>query len=373
MHAPWFRKCEKGEVEPKAIANRHGTNQAGTYDDQIESCMVLIVEDDLSQAQLLRTVLENGGYPAVLASTGEEGLRVADAISPDLVLLDVMLPDMDGYEICRRIRANETLSETYIIMLTSLSDRDSRIKGFEAGADDLITKPYDSLELNARVRTIARLNRYRRLVEERDRNALLLSELQSAYNATLYSWSRALDLRDHDTEGHTQRVSELTMQLAEHLGVDEKKRVHLYRGALLHDIGKIGVPDRILHKSGPLTEDEWELMRCHPKCAYDMLLHIDFLRPALEIPYCHHEWWDGSGYPRGLKGEEIPLSARIFSVVDVWDATVSERPYRRPMPQEAALKYICQHAGTHFDPAIAKAFEDLVQRPEVQSLYSSSE
>jgi putative nucleotidyltransferase with HDIG domain len=154
-------------------------------------------------------------------------------------------------------------------------------------------------------------------------------ELMLAYETTLEGWSRALDLRDKETEGHTQRVTEMAVQLAQDLGLRDEELVHIRRGALLHDIGKMGIPDSILLKPGPLTDEEWTIMRKHPVYAFDLLSPIAFLRPALDIPYCHHEKWDGTGYPQGLKGEAIPLAARIFAVIDVWDALRSDRPYRQ--------------------------------------------
>ncbi|GBD29075.1 Cyclic di-GMP phosphodiesterase response regulator RpfG [bacterium HR32] len=189
-------------------------------------------------------------------------------------------------------------------------------------------------------------------------------ELQLAYDATLEGWSRALDLRDRDTEGHTQRVAELTVRLARAVGVPEPDLVHVRRGALLHDIGKLGIPDGILLKPGPLTEEEWAVMRQHPEYAYRWLSGIEFLRPALDIPYCHHERWDGAGYPRGLKGEEIPLAARIFAVVDVFDALTSDRPYREAWSQEEAVRYIREQAGVQFDPRVVETFLELVARGE---------
>ncbi len=194
-------------------------------------------------------------------------------------------------------------------------------------------------------------------------NAELFNDLQQAhirlrvaYDATVEGWSRALDLRDKETEGHTQRVTEVTLQLARRLGLDEAAQVQIRRGALLHDIGKMGVPDGILLKPGPLTEAEWAIMRQHPDNAYAMLAPIAFLRPALDIPYCHHEKWDGSGYPRGLKGDAIPLAARLFAVVDVWDALSSDRPYRPAWPAEHVREYIREGAGRHFDPHVVEAF-----------------
>jgi putative nucleotidyltransferase with HDIG domain len=194
-------------------------------------------------------------------------------------------------------------------------------------------------------------------------NMRLFRELQEsnqallqAYDATIEGWSYALDLRDKETEGHTQRVTELTLRLARALGINGEALVHIRRGALLHDIGKMGVPDSILHKPGPLTPDEWVIMRQHPVLAYEMLSRIEYLRPALDIPYCHHEKWDGTGYPRGLKGEEIPLAARIFAVVDVWDALTSDRPYRPAWTREQAVAYLREQAGKHFDPRIVEIF-----------------
>lgn len=184
----------------------------------------------------------------------------------------------------------------------------------------------------------------------------LNQELIMAYDATIAGWSRAMDLRDEETEGHTQRVTELTLKLAEKFEIDQQEQVQIRRGALLHDIGKLGVPDNILLKPGKLTEDEWEIMRQHPRYAYEMLMPIAYLRPALDIPYCHHEKWDGSGYPRGLKGEQIPLAARIFAVIDVWDALTSDRPYRSAWSPEKALEYIKEQSGHHFDPEVVSVF-----------------
>ena len=185
-------------------------------------------------------------------------------------------------------------------------------------------------------------------------------ELALAYDATIEGWSHALDLRDKETEGHSQRVTELTLQLAEAMGVGEPELVPIRRGALLHDIGKMGVPDAILLKPGTLSDEEFALMKRHPALAYDMLSPIGYLQPALDIPYCHHEKWDGSGYPRGLKGEQIPLAARIFAVADVWDALRSDRPYRPAWPEDKVREHIRALAGTHFDPKVMEVFLSLV-------------
>jgi putative nucleotidyltransferase with HDIG domain len=184
-------------------------------------------------------------------------------------------------------------------------------------------------------------------------------ELEEAYEDTLEGWAKALELRDKETEGHTQRVAVLTERLARALGVSDSALVHIKRGALLHDIGKMGIPDDILRKKGPLTEEERRIMEKHPLYAYEMLSQIDFLLPALDIPYCHHEKWDGTGYPRGLRGEEIPLAARIFPITDVWDALTSDRPYRAALPRNEVRQRIKDDAGRHFDPRVVTAFMEL--------------
>jgi putative nucleotidyltransferase with HDIG domain len=185
-------------------------------------------------------------------------------------------------------------------------------------------------------------------------------DLAVAYETTLEGWAKTLELRDRETEGHSQRVMDLTTRLSRKLGVVDEDLVHIQRGAVLHDIGKMGVPDHILLKEGPLNEEEWEIMRKHPVFAYDMLSTIPFLKKASDIPYCHHEKWDGTGYPRGLKSEEIPLGARIFALVDVWDALRSDRPYRKAWSDEDSRDYISKQAGKHFDPIVVKAFEEII-------------
>lgn len=181
-------------------------------------------------------------------------------------------------------------------------------------------------------------------------------ELQDAYEATLNGWVRALDMRDKETEGHTQRVTKLTERLARSMGVNDDDLIHIKRGALLHDIGKMAIPDGILLKPGPLTEDERELIKQHPVYAFEMLDKIEFLRPAIDIPHYHHEKWDGTGYPEGLRGEGIPFAARIFPVIDVYDALVSNRPYRKALPPAEVREYIKADSGKHFDPQVVDAF-----------------
>jgi len=185
-------------------------------------------------------------------------------------------------------------------------------------------------------------------------------DLTRAYDATLEGWSRVLEMRDHDTDEHTHRVTDLTVTLASRIGIPESQLGHIQRGALLHDIGKMGIPDSILQKPAVLSADEWAIMQTHPELAYQFLSQIDYLTPALDIPYCHHEKWDGTGYPRKLRREEIPLAARVFAVVDVFDALTSDRPYRKAWSKEDALTYIREQSGKHFFPNAVKAFLEML-------------
>ena len=187
-----------------------------------------------------------------------------------------------------------------------------------------------------------------------------ISEITHAYDATLEGWSLALEMRDHDTDEHTNRVTELTVALARRMGISESELDNIRRGALLHDIGKMGIPDAILRKPDVLSESEWETMKTHPELAYQFLSKIDYLNSAIDIPLCHHEKWDGTGYPRSLKGEEIPLIARIFAVVDVFDALISDRPYRKAWQREIALDYIRNQSGKHFDPKAVEEFLEML-------------
>jgi putative two-component system response regulator len=320
------------------------------------SSTVLVVDDEYSGRQTLESILEGEGYNIEMAENGMEAIEKAKKILPDVILLDVMMPGMTGFEVCKIIRNDPLLAEIPIIILTALDDRESLLNALKAGADDFISKPFDRFELRARLLGITSLNRYRKLTQERTKLQDANTQLLAAYEATIEGWTLALDLRDKETEGHSRRVAEQTVILARAYGMSEDEIVHVRRGALLHDMGKIGVPDSILHKPGALTDEEWVLMRMHPQFAYKMFNAVEYLYPALDIPYCHHEKWDGSGYPRGLKNEEIPIAARLFAVVDVWDALTSDRPYRSAWTNDAALNYIREQSGQHFDPQAVDLF-----------------
>ncbi|MFV9503730.1 MAG: HD domain-containing phosphohydrolase [Oscillochloridaceae bacterium umkhey_bin13] len=248
-----------------------------------------------------------------------------------------------------------------IIILADPHSADLALQAIRLGADEYIVRQPTYLSgLPAVIeKCYGQIRRERLMRELRMANV----GLELAYDSTLEGWARALELRDHETEGHSRRVTDLTMKLVARAGLDEALWPHIRRGALLHDIGKMGVPDNILHKPGPLNDDEWVIMRRHPTYAYEMLSPISFLGPALAIPWCHHERWDGRGYPRGLLGPAIPIEARLFAVVDVWDAVTSPRPYRGALPYDEALAIITSGAGSHFDPYAVELFLDLDLRP----------
>lgn len=284
----------------------------------------------LGEGQAGKAVLER---QIVSLTRGDDGLWRSE---PDYVLY---------------ARLNKPFPLTYAVPLIARGEIKGALQLFHRKSPDLDSEWPNFLEALAAHTAIAMDNI--QLVQDLQRSR---DELTLTYDATLEGWARALDLRDRETEGHSQRVTEMTVQLAQAVGMSDADLVHVRRGALLHDIGKIGIPDAILLKPGPLTDKEQATMRKHPEYAYTMLAPITYLRPALDIPYCHHERWDGTGYPRGLKGDEIPLSARIFAVIDVWDALSSDRPYRKAWPRDEVCAYIREHAGTHFDPQVVDAF-----------------
>lgn len=328
-----------------------------------ETTNILIVDDNSANRDTLEALLTSLGHELRFAQSGEEALKKAIALPPDLILLDVNMPGMDGFEVCEKLRADSKLASVPIVITTSLDDKKSKMRGIEVGADDFITKPIDGMEIRARVKMILRLNRYRNLLSQQDKIQRAHNELQDAYEETLKGWVRALDARDRETELHSRRVTLLTKSVARQAGIADQDLEDVRRGALLHDIGKIAVPDHILRKPGPLTDAEWVIMRTHPKAAYDILKPIKHLANSLDIPYCHHERWDGAGYPRGLKGDAIPLSARIFAVIDVWDALLSDRPYRKAWEREKVIDHIRENSGTHFDPVLADLFLKMMSQP----------
>lgn len=290
------------------------------------------------------------------------GVISAEAPPYDVALIGDGGSPLSGMMMIKLVRHDLGLSLP-IVILADPSSADLALQAIRLGADEYVVRqPTYLTRLPAIIEKCDGLARRDRLMRElRAANA----GLELAYDSTLEGWARALELRDHDTEGHSRRVTELTLRMAAAAELPEASWGQIRRGALLHDIGKMGVPDSILHKPGPLTEEEWAVMRRHPTYAYELLSPISFLGPALAIPWCHHERWDGGGYPRGLAGAAIPIEARLFAVVDVWDAVTSPRPYRRALAREEALAIVRRGAGSHFEPRAARLLLSLIgERPQ---------
>lgn len=324
---------------------------------------LLIVEDSAPDTELLVAELRRGGYePTYERVESPAALQQALRQTWDLVIADHSVLQLDSLTALRTVRA-AGVDSPFIIVSGSISE-DRAVKAMKAGASDYVFKGKLARLIPAIERELAEADerRGRRAAEQalREREQQAALELAAAYEATLDGWARALDLRDRQTEGHSRRVADLTVRLARIMGVPPSQCVHIRRGALLHDIGKMAIPDSILHKAGPLSPEEWDIMRRHPVYARDLLAPIDYLQQALDIPYCHHEKWDGTGYPRGLKGEEIPLAARVFAAADIWDGLRSDRPYRPSLPADDVRQHIRRVAGTHLDPAVATAFLDMM-------------
>lgn len=321
---------------------------------------VLIVASDVSVQEALGRALGDDPYDIRYVSDGHQAIQILVDGSPDVILLDQMMPDMNGFQVCKAIRNLSAYAEVPILLVTPLDSLEVKVSAFEAGADDVLIQPMSPIEVRMRVRNITRLNRYRSLLQSRDSTERALEMLQRAYDQTIEGWAIALDLRDGETHGHSHRVSIWTLDLAREIGIPAEEFERVRRGALLHDIGKMAVPDSILLKQGPLDAEERIAMEQHPTQGREMLAGIEYLRESVDIPYCHHERWDGTGYPRGLCREQIPLHARIFSVVDVFDALTSDRPYRSAWGVPRVLAYLSSQAGTQFDPQVTEAFCRLV-------------
>ncbi len=275
---------------------------------------ILVVDDKLDTVLLLRELLTSRGYNVITASDAEEAMDAIRQSRPDLMLLDVVMPGKSGYELCRELKADPETRLIPIIMITGLSDRDDRIRGIEAGADEFLSKPLYPEELFARVRSLLRLKEF-------------TDELENA-EAVLFSLALGVEARDPYTGDHCARLANSAMELGRHLGLDYDNLVALRRGGYLHDLGKVIIPDDILKKGSGLTPEEWQVMKMHPITGENICHPLKTLRRVLPIIRHHHEHWDGSGYPDGLSGERIPLLARILQVVDVYDALRTHRPYK---------------------------------------------
>lgn len=347
---------------------------------------VLHVEDDPMDARLIGMMLDELDMPPGAVrnvATLAEAIDVVRSNTVDVVFLDLDLPDSEGVETVQRLLASGF--DRPVVVLTGHGDDALGLQAVTSGAQDYLIKDDVTANVLARVMRYA-VERHHVLTLEREEVAAAAAEalhaateeargaheieaerrridestthdvIEGAYEDAIEGWTRVLELRDHDTMGHSRRVADLALALAQRLGLDGDELEQLRRGALLHDIGKIAVPDAILRKHGPLDENERDAMERHTVFARDLLAPIGFLRNAIDVPYAHHERWDGSGYPRGLAGEDIPLAARIFAVVDVYDALTRERPYRPAWSHDAARDYIASEAGRLFDPAVVAAF-----------------
>ena len=336
---------------------------------------ILVVDDEESIREVVATMLETQGYQCTAVGNGRAALEHLEKDSLDLVLSDMVMPEMDGLKLLEWLRGHD--DDIPIIMVTAMHDLATALEAIRRGAYDYILKPFEKDQLFLSVRRALERRRlvlenrnYQRnlekLVEERTAQlSRALSQLEQSYDHTLEALGGALDLKDAETEGHCQRVTAFTISIAKAMNVDPALLPQIARAAFLHDIGKMAIPDHILRKPGPLTNEEREVMRRHSEIGYAMLSRIPFLREAAEIVLAHQEFYDGTGYPRGLRGDEIPLGARIFAVADTLDAMTSDRPYRRALPISAAQEEIQRCSGTQFDPKVVEVFLSL---PDAQWL-----
>lgn len=327
---------------------------------------ILVCDDEEAIREVVSTLLTAQGYHCTVVADGSQAIQEIKKDSHDLVLSDIVMPEMDGMRLLRQLRTHD--KDIPVIMVTAMHDISIALEAIRAGAYDYILKPFEKDQL---YHSVGRALEHRRLVLENrsyQRNleylvaertqqlSVTLHNLEQSYDYTLEALGGALDAKDAETEGHCQRVTAITILLARIMKVDADLLRQIARGAFLHDIGKMGIPDQVLRKPGPLSEDEREMMRRHCDIGYTVLKKIPFLKEAAEIVLAHQEFYDGSGYPRGLRGDEIPLGARIFAVADTFDAMTSDRPYRKALPVSAAREEIQRFSGVQFDPRVVEAF-----------------
>jgi putative nucleotidyltransferase with HDIG domain len=332
----------------------------------VDAEKILVVDDEEAIREVVSTLLDSQGYQCTVCSNGRLAFDAFRKDSFDLVLSDIVMPEMDGLKLLSALRGEDP--DVPVIMVTAMHDISIALEAIRAGAYDYILKPFEKDQLHLSVR---RALEHRRLVlenrtyqsdlehlvaERTQQLSIALQDLEQSYDYTLEALGGALDAKDAETEGHCQRVTAFTITIARAMGVDKALLRQIARGAFLHDIGKMGVPDSILTKPGPLTPEEREIMRRHCDIGYAVLQRIPFLKEAAEIVLSHQECYDGSGYPRGLKGEQIPMGARIFAVADTLDAMISDRPYRKALPISAAREEIQRFAGRQFDPRVVQVF-----------------
>ena len=331
---------------------------------------ILVVDDEENILRLMEAMLPPLGYEVAVARDGDEALRKVGKIQPDVILLDVMMPKMGGFEVARRLKENDETKIIPIVMVTALSEVKDRVKALEAGADDFLSKPVDKTELTARLNSVLKVKAYndhmRNYQQELEAEvAKRTEELRQAFEKikmasidTILRLSRAAEYKDQDTGAHIKRVSNYAAAIARRMGLTESAVETILYAVPMHDVGKIGIPDKILLKPGRLDPDEREIMKQHAMIGASILGGSDteFIKLAEAIAITHHERWDGSGYPNHLKGSEIPLGGRIAAIADVFDALTSKRPYKKPFPLEKAFSIIKEGQGSYFDPLVVDAF-----------------
>ena len=333
---------------------------------------ILIVDDEPSNLKLMHTLLKAEGYGSLRAVCGADALALAATHHPDLILLDIMMPEMDGYEVARQLKANPHTRNIPIIMTTALDDRASRLKALEMGAEEFLTKPVDRAELSIRVRNLLRLKEYADFLADHNHRleeqvTARTTQLTESYRETIYTMTLAAEYKDEETGLHVTRISYYCRAMAEYLGMDAEFRDCIFYASPMHDIGKIGIPDHILLKPGSFLPDEWEIMKTHAALGAKILArgNSPYLRMGAEIALNHHERWDGGGYPNGKRGEETPLSARLMNIADQYDALRAKRPYKPAFDHAKAMQIITQGDGRtlpgHFDPAVLAAFKDCAE------------
>ncbi len=330
-----------------------------------EKQKILLVDDEPMNLHLLKSVLSTS-YSPLFAHDGAEALEQAIQHAPDLILLDVMMPGMDGYTVCEQLKADTRTAKIPVIFVSAMSDVADETRGFQAGAVDYISKPISPPIVRARVKTQLALQDQNRILEEKVRDRT--SELRQTRMEIIHRLGRAAEFRDNETGYHIIRMSHCCRLLAEKAGLDDEACGVILQASPMHDVGKIGIPDRILLKPGPLDPDEWQLMKRHPEFGAQIIGQHDssLLRMAVTIAITHHEKWDGSGYPQGLAEERIPITGRIAALADVFDALTSKRPYKNAWLLADAFDFVRDQAGRHFDPNLAELF--LSARKEVTAI-----
>lgn len=318
---------------------------------------ILVVDDEDAMRKGLAYLLRSEGYKTLEAKNGQEAVdRVGDA-NPDLILLDLMMPELSGLEVCRLLKGNEATRLIPIVMITALHNQEEKIKAIDAGVDDFLNKPINILELRARVKSLLRMKR--------------LNDLLCRADAVIASLANAIEAKDKYTEGHNERVSWYAGTLARALGLSDNDIKIIVMAGILHDIGKIGVPDSILNKSGSLDAEEQAIIHLHPLKGEKILNPLHLLKEVREIVMYHHERYDGKGYPKGLKGEQIPLFARIVAVADTYDAMTSDRPYRKALTKREAWNELKAKAGDMWDPELIAIFIRIEQATDEATQFQS--